>query len=284
MCRWTPSVQGPRKSDPCIATDCKCMREITSVHSSGQTTEPSCHVFTNTQCCIWAPGISLGLQHSSSKCYIPYHPFNFSWHRSWSVSQSLEHLEGVPGTHSPIPSRLNPSHVGNMGNPSNLGPARSSPISSPSHGSHRSMHPQADPAQHHQGLHNGAEPTFQQPSANPDVLQYTSPFQLQESISPAHSLSHLGSQEHNQEDQNMQSRQQQPSTSLFESRPKSPAVHPNMNAPLELIPERSERDSAMSMELAEQMSASLSFAQGPKGQLNGPDLMHSRPPSMQWQH
>ena len=200
-------------------------------------------------------------------------------HRSWSISQSLEHLEGISGMPNPVPSRMHPS---------NLGPVRSSPVAGnqptaqrpngtpqyiagwPNHTVVDSLNSQEMPA------HD--DEVQQQPSspfANNDASSLS--FNLRQMVGQEQQLHHDGSLQDGHQHGNHHQHVRSPLG--FQ---KSSPGHASVNAPLELIPERSERNSAMSIEFAGQGYAP-SQLDAQKGRANGADNLLHHPPSMQWQ-
>ena len=197
-------------------------------------------------------------------------------HRSWLISQSLEHLEGISGISNPIPSRMHPS---------NLGPARSSPVAV-SQPTTQSLN---GPPQYIAGWPNHTVADSQEMPAHDDEVQQqpSSPFANNDASSLSFNLRQMvGQQQQHHHDRSLKDGHQHGNYHQHVRSPlglqKSLPGHASANAPLELIAERSERDSAMSIEFAGQGYAPLQL-DAQKGRANGADNLLHHPPSMQWQ-
>ena len=203
------------------------------------------------------------LQDSSPYLQLPFH-------RSWSISQSLEHLEGISGMINPVPSRLHPS---------SLGPTRSSPVAH----SHPAMQDPNGTPQHIAGYPNPAAADTQQMANFGEVHQQpSSPFSHDNASHNKNSRERNGQQEQSQHDRSPQGSHQQHGNQQQHARSPLGFQRSSVNPPLELIPERSERDSAMSIEFAGQGYGHLGM-DAFKGRPNNTDNLLHNPPSMQWQ-
>lgn len=190
-------------------------------------------------------------------------------HRSWSISQSLEHLEGHSSIPNPIPSRLHPS---------NLGPTRSNPIAN----SHPALQRPSAPPRYIAGYPDSTSADAQQMASSVEVHQQPdSPFSSDDA-SPSFNLRQMvGQQPQNQHEKisetNNQVQHARPSLGI----PNVSSRHASLNQPFDFIPGRSEHDSAVSFEFAGQSLAPSMIGAKQSYQNNADNLLH-HPPSMQW--